>query len=142
MLESIRDLMNEQTVMPDWLHDIFLGYGDPAQAKYTHMPQDQLLQTIDFKVQCLSLCLGFASLPVCLLLQICKCTGFACLCVTPVLPCLLVCPLLLYGFICLLACMPTVYLQGWHGFPCTTCACWSACLNTVSSQPISLCLIK
>ena len=51
MLESIRDLMNEDTVMPDWLHDIFLGYGDPAQAKYTHMPADQLLQTIDFKVQ-------------------------------------------------------------------------------------------
>lgn len=42
--------MNEDTVMPDWLHDIFLGYGDPAQAKYTNMPQDQLLQTIDFKV--------------------------------------------------------------------------------------------
>ncbi len=51
MLESIRDLMNEDTVMPDWLHDIFLGYGDPAQAKYTNMPADQLLQTIDFKVQ-------------------------------------------------------------------------------------------
>lgn len=50
VLESIRDLMNEDTVMPDWLHDIFLGYGDPAQAKYTHMPTDQLLQTIDFKV--------------------------------------------------------------------------------------------
>ncbi|KAL3158109.1 hypothetical protein ABBQ32_011710 [Trebouxia sp. C0010 RCD-2024] len=49
VLESIRDLMNEDTVMPDWLHDIFLGYGDPAQAKYTHMPTDQLLQTIDFK---------------------------------------------------------------------------------------------
>lgn len=42
--------MNEDTVMPDWLHDIFLGYGDPAQAKYTNMPKDQLLQTIDFKV--------------------------------------------------------------------------------------------
>lgn len=50
VLESIRDLMNEDTVMPDWLHDIFLGYGDPAQAKYTHMPAEQLLQTIDFKV--------------------------------------------------------------------------------------------
>lgn len=50
VLESIRDLLNEDTVMPDWLHDIFLGYGDPAQAKYTNMPQDQLLQTIDFKV--------------------------------------------------------------------------------------------
>ena len=39
--------------MPDWLHDIFLGYGNPAQAKYTHMPADQLLQTIDFKVHLL-----------------------------------------------------------------------------------------
>ena len=50
VLGSIWDLMNEDTVMPDWLHDIFLGYGDPAQAKYTNMPQDQILQTIDFKV--------------------------------------------------------------------------------------------
>ena len=56
VLESIRDLMNEDTVMPDWLHDIFLGYGDPAQAKYTHMPADQLLQTIDFKV-CKAICI-------------------------------------------------------------------------------------
>ena len=56
VLESIRDLMNEDTVMPDWLHDIFLGYGDPAQAKYTHMPQDQLLQTIDFKASLFPFC--------------------------------------------------------------------------------------
>ncbi|KAK9820367.1 hypothetical protein WJX72_009525 [[Myrmecia] bisecta] len=47
VLESIRDLMNENTVMPEWLHDIFLGYGDPAAAQYTHM--DSLLQTVDFK---------------------------------------------------------------------------------------------
>ena len=51
VLECIRDLMNEQTVVPDWLHDVFLGYGDPAQAQYGNMPQDQLLQTVDFKVR-------------------------------------------------------------------------------------------
>lgn len=47
MLESIRDLMNEDTVMPAWLHDIFLGYGDPAAARYTNLPDT--LDTIDFK---------------------------------------------------------------------------------------------
>ena len=47
VLESIRDLMNEETVMPAWLHDIFLGYGDPAAARYTNLPDT--LQTIDFK---------------------------------------------------------------------------------------------
>lgn len=31
MLESIRDLMNEDTVVPPWLHDILLGYGDPGE---------------------------------------------------------------------------------------------------------------
>ena len=47
VLESIRDLMNEDTVMPAWLHDIFLGYGDPAAARYTNLPDT--LDTIDFK---------------------------------------------------------------------------------------------
>jgi intron-binding protein aquarius len=47
VLESIRDLMNEETVMPAWLHDIFLGYGDPAAARYTNLPDT--LGTIDFK---------------------------------------------------------------------------------------------
>jgi hypothetical protein len=51
VLESIRDLMNEETVLPDWLHDIFLGYGDPAAAQYTHMDPSVLLQTLDFKVR-------------------------------------------------------------------------------------------
>ena len=48
VLESIRDLMNSDTVMPPWLHDIFLGYGDPAAAQYTKLPNT--LRTIDFKV--------------------------------------------------------------------------------------------
>lgn len=56
MLESIRDLMNEETVLPDWLHDIFLGYGDPAAAQYTKLPNN--LRTVDFKVL-----VNFISLP-------------------------------------------------------------------------------
>ena len=51
MLESIRDLMNEQTVVPPWLHDIFLGYGDPAAAQYSSPTMAPgRLRTIDFKV--------------------------------------------------------------------------------------------
>lgn len=34
VLETIRYLMNTECVVPDWLHDIFLGYGDPAAAQY------------------------------------------------------------------------------------------------------------
>ena len=48
VLECIRDLMNEDTVLPEWLHDIFLGYGDPAAAQYTKLPNT--LRTVDFKV--------------------------------------------------------------------------------------------
>ena len=35
VLETIRDLMNTECVVPDWLHDIILGYGDPAAAHYS-----------------------------------------------------------------------------------------------------------
>lgn len=28
VLETIRNLMNTKCVVPDWLHDIILGYGD------------------------------------------------------------------------------------------------------------------
>lgn len=48
VLESIRDLLNEAAAIPPWLHDIFLGYGDPAAAHYTNMPDT--LSTVDFKV--------------------------------------------------------------------------------------------
>ncbi len=50
ILECIRDLMNEHTAVPDWLHDIFLGYGDPAAAHYRNMPD--AVPTLDFKVRC------------------------------------------------------------------------------------------
>jgi intron-binding protein aquarius len=38
-------------VLPDWLHDIFLGYGDPGAAQYTKLPNT--LRTLDFKVSLL-----------------------------------------------------------------------------------------
>ncbi|PSS26492.1 Intron-binding protein like [Actinidia chinensis var. chinensis] len=47
ILESIRDLMNESCIVPDWLHDIFLGYGNPSAAQWVNMPD--LLETVDFK---------------------------------------------------------------------------------------------
>merc|ERR1719189_3126030 len=40
VLETIRDLMNTSCVVPDWLHDIVLGYGDPGSAHYTNMPSN------------------------------------------------------------------------------------------------------
>eukprot|EP00850_Spirogloea_muscicola_P023959 SM000413S15642 [mRNA] locus=s413:13687:24995:+ [translate_table: standard] len=49
ILESIRDLMNEDATVPTWLHDIFLGYGDPAAAQWHHMPPQQQLRVVDFK---------------------------------------------------------------------------------------------
>lgn len=46
VLETIRELMNTECVVPEWLHDIILGYGDPAAAHYSRMPDE--LSTIDF----------------------------------------------------------------------------------------------
>jgi hypothetical protein len=48
VLESIRDSLNEQLVIPEWLVDIFLGYGDAGAAHYTQM--SGLIKTVDFKV--------------------------------------------------------------------------------------------
>jgi len=48
ILHTIRSLMNnEDTVVPDWLHDLFLGYGDPGAAQYWKLPT--ALNTIDFR---------------------------------------------------------------------------------------------
>lgn len=38
VLETIRDLMQSDLVVPQWLQKVFLGYGDPASAHYTNMP--------------------------------------------------------------------------------------------------------
>ncbi|EFH57121.1 predicted protein [Arabidopsis lyrata subsp. lyrata] len=47
ILESIRDLMNEYCIVPEWLHNVFLGYGNPSAAQWPNMPN--LLETVDFK---------------------------------------------------------------------------------------------
>lgn len=38
VLETIRDLMQSDLVIPDWLQKVFLGYGDPASAHYSKLP--------------------------------------------------------------------------------------------------------
>lgn len=46
VLETIRELMNTECVVPDWLHDIILGYGDPGAAHYSRMPEQ--IPVMDF----------------------------------------------------------------------------------------------
>lgn len=45
--------MNTDCVVPDWLHDIILGYGDPGSAQYSKMPNQ--IPTLDFNDTFLSL---------------------------------------------------------------------------------------
>ena len=33
VLESIRDLMHEEAAIPEWMHDLFLGYGRPEDTQ-------------------------------------------------------------------------------------------------------------
>ncbi|XP_064421049.1 RNA helicase aquarius [Latimeria chalumnae] len=53
VLETIRNLMNTDCVVPDWLHDIILGYGDPGSAHYSKMPNQ--IPTLDFNDTFLSI---------------------------------------------------------------------------------------
>lgn len=46
VLETIRHLMNTECVVPNWLHDILLGYGDPSSAHYKNMPFQE--RTLNF----------------------------------------------------------------------------------------------
>ena len=39
--------MIEYCIVPDWLHNVFLGYGNPSTAQWTSMPD--LLEMVDFK---------------------------------------------------------------------------------------------
>ena len=44
--------MNEETIIPDWLTNIFLGYGDPAGAQYASIVEEQpelFIPKVDFK---------------------------------------------------------------------------------------------
>ncbi|KNC77462.1 hypothetical protein SARC_10078 [Sphaeroforma arctica JP610] len=47
VLETIRNLMNVQCLVPEWLHDVFLGYGDPAMAHYRHTEMKQPTRTFN-----------------------------------------------------------------------------------------------
>jgi intron-binding protein aquarius len=52
ILETIRDLMNVASVnkaVPTWLHDVFLGYGDPASASFGSVDDGGQQPTLDFK---------------------------------------------------------------------------------------------
>lgn len=46
VLETIRELMNTECVVPEWLHDIILGYGDPSAANYNNLPNQ--IPTMDY----------------------------------------------------------------------------------------------
>jgi intron-binding protein aquarius len=48
VLECIRDLMNTNFVVPDWLRDLILGYGDPKAAHYREMKQPRAIAVLDF----------------------------------------------------------------------------------------------
>ena len=45
--------MNTECVVPDWIHDTFLGYGDPASAHYSRLTNQ--IADLDFVDTFLSL---------------------------------------------------------------------------------------
>ncbi|KAI8907762.1 hypothetical protein DFJ77DRAFT_475234 [Powellomyces hirtus] len=47
VLDTIRDLMQSDLVVPAWLHNVFLGYGDRGSAHFTKIPNP--VRTIDFR---------------------------------------------------------------------------------------------
>lgn len=47
ILETIQKLIVSDMTLPSWLQDIFLGYGDPAGAQYTQLPNR--LRSVDFR---------------------------------------------------------------------------------------------
>lgn len=47
VLESIRNLVLSEVPLPSWLHEVFLGYGDPASATYKNLPNR--VKKVDFR---------------------------------------------------------------------------------------------
>lgn len=47
MLDSIRNLVLSDLPLPSWLHEVFLGYGDPAGAHYKNLPNR--IQKLDYR---------------------------------------------------------------------------------------------
>nr|XP_039251484.1 RNA helicase aquarius-like [Styela clava] len=53
VLATIRNLMNVQCVVPTWLHDVLLGYGDPGAANYKKL--GRIIDNLDWNDTFLSL---------------------------------------------------------------------------------------
>jgi intron-binding protein aquarius len=53
VLETVRDMMNDAAegapILPPWLSDIFLGYGDPQRAHYSSWPAEKQANDVDFR---------------------------------------------------------------------------------------------
>ena len=47
VLESIRSLVLSEVPLPSWLHEVFLGYGDPASATFKNLANRA--KTVDFR---------------------------------------------------------------------------------------------
>ncbi|KAL1988551.1 hypothetical protein VTN96DRAFT_8946 [Rasamsonia emersonii] len=47
VLETMQKLITTDIALPSWLQEIFLGYGDPASARYTELPNR--VKSIDFR---------------------------------------------------------------------------------------------
>ncbi|KAL2836517.1 hypothetical protein BJY01DRAFT_55605 [Aspergillus pseudoustus] len=47
ILETMQRLIVSNITLPPWIQDIFLGYGDPAGARYTELPNR--LKSVDFR---------------------------------------------------------------------------------------------
>lgn len=47
VLESIRNLVRSEVPLAPWLHEVFLGYGDPAAATYKNLPNR--VKKIDYR---------------------------------------------------------------------------------------------
>ncbi|EOD21389.1 hypothetical protein EMIHUDRAFT_123833, partial [Emiliania huxleyi CCMP1516] len=65
ILEAIRELLTTPLATPPWLHDVLLGYGDPAAAAYWSLPADQRVTKHDFADTFLDLDHVRASFPGC-----------------------------------------------------------------------------
>ena len=48
VLECVRGLACEDRELPPWLHDMFLGYGDPNSSHFTFMDQQDQILELDF----------------------------------------------------------------------------------------------
>lgn len=48
VLETIRSLINTEFVVPYWLRDLLIGFGDPSDAHYTNIRDSKDVATIDY----------------------------------------------------------------------------------------------